>query len=85
VVTHFLVTGPRRFPNVYVRTADRITHRFCVIVGLFDRDALQVGPAGDDGRHDDVGLAVDHPSPAHCLWKPCASGTFEPLSVDRGS
>ena len=59
VVAHFLATGRRLFADCYVRTGDRFSDGYRVLVGYFDRDGLDVYDACWGGsRHDNVWLAV---------------------------
>ena len=57
LVIHFLATGERLLPNVYVRSADQTARGDRVCVGSFDSDGLYVGVDWDGGRIDYLGLA----------------------------
>lgn len=51
LVTHFLATGERLLPDVYVRCADQTLHSLRVGVGMFDSDGL--------GIRDDLGYRLE--------------------------
>ena len=55
--SHFLTTGERLFPNLYVRTKDLTARRNRVSVGDFDARGLDVYAWTDDDRDPDIGLS----------------------------
>ena len=57
VVIHFLATGKRLLPNVYVRCASHTLRGYRVDVGFFGADGLLVSVDWRDNRYDSVGLA----------------------------
>src|SRR5439155_982570 len=57
VVIHFLATGQRLLPNVYVRCADQTSRGDRVCVGHFVSDGLRMSVDLVDSRYGPVGLA----------------------------
>ena len=57
VIGHYLATGEKLFPSIYVRCSDLDSDGDRVYVGRFDSDGLRVDGYWDDCRDDDIGLS----------------------------